>query len=307
MMSSTENTAPEKRDVYASVTAQIITAIEQGVGTWRMPWHTSGKFACSPVNVTSRKPYRGINTLCLWAAAESKGYESGEWGTYRQWQERGAQVRKGEKATLVVFWKFANTSAETDDGDDQPVSGSRLLFTRGYSVFNAGQVDGYEPQADTDTPMLERIEQADTFFKSVGAVVRHGGNQAFYSPATDHIQMPPFAAFRENVSYYATLAHESTHWTSAAARCDRQLGKRFGDSAYAAEELIAELGAAFTCVHLGLSTEPREDHAQYLQSWLRVLKADSRAIFTAASKAQQACDWMITRAAESARVAEVAA
>ena len=272
-----------------------------------MPWHTSGRFAFSSINVASKKPYRGINTVCLWAAAQSKGYESGEWGTYQQWQDRGAQVRKGEKATLVVFWKFTDTSTETDHGDDQPASGSRLLFTRGYSVFNAAQVDGFTPKTEVETPMLERIEQADAFFKSVGAVVRHGGNQAFYSPASDHIQMPRFDAFRENVSYYSTLAHETAHWTSAAARCDRHLGKRFGDNAYAAEELIAELGAAFTCAHLGLSTEPRDDYAQYLQSWLKVLKADKRAIFTVASQAQQACDWMIKRAAESARVAEIAA
>src|SRR4029077_3970992 len=133
-MSYSENTATEKRDVYASVTAQIINAIEQGVGNWRMPWHTSGRFAFSPINVTSHKPYRGINTVCLWAAAESKGYESGEWGTYKQWQERGAQVRKGEKATTVVFWKFANSASESqEDSEEQPVSSSRLLFTRGYS------------------------------------------------------------------------------------------------------------------------------------------------------------------------------
>jgi antirestriction protein ArdC len=117
--------------------------------------------------------------------------------------------------------------------------------------------------------------------------------------------MPPFAAFAENVPYYSTLAHEHTHWTAPAGRCDRELGKRFGDNAYAAEELIAELGAAFTCAHLGLSTVPRADHAQYIQSWLKVLKADTRAIFTAASKAQQATDWLIARAGES--VLEVAA
>ena len=167
-------------------------------------------------------------------------------------------------------------------------------------MFNAAQVDGYTPKAETALPMLERIEQADAFFKSVGAVVRHGGNQAYYSPASDHIQMPPFQAFRENVSYYSTLAHEHTHWTATAGRCDRQLGKRFGDNAYAAEELIAELGAAFTCAHLGLSTEPRADHAAYINSWLKVLKADKRAIFTAASKAQQATDWLIQQAARKA-------
>jgi antirestriction protein ArdC len=289
-MSTPDNTATNHRDVYARVTAQIINAIEQGAGTWKMPWHTSGTFAFSPINITSHKPYRGINTVCLWAAAQAKGYERGEWATYQQWQERGAQVRKGEKATLVVFWKFAHDSAESqDDGSEKPAGGSRLLFTRGYSVFNAAQVDGYTPAADAETPLPERIATADAFFQNIGADVRHGGNEAFFSPVSDHIQMPPYAAFRENVAYYSVLAHEHTQ------------GKRFGDNAYAAEELIAELGAAFTCAHLGLSTEPRADHARYLQSWLKVLRADSRAIFTAASKAQQATDWLIQRAEASAQ------
>src|ERR1043166_1924695 len=149
-MSTTENTATDKRDVYERVTSQIVNAIETGVSNWRMPWHTSGKFAFSPINVTSKKPYRGINTICLWAAAQAKGYERGEWGTYAQWQERGAQVRKGEKATLVVFWKFANSSAETDDGEEHTASSARLLFTRGYAVFNAAQVDGYTAKPDAD-------------------------------------------------------------------------------------------------------------------------------------------------------------
>ena len=196
-MSTIDNTASTSQDVYARVTSQIVTAIENGVGNWRMPWHTSGRFASSPVNVISRKPYRGINTLCLWSAAEAKGYESGEWGTYKQWQDRGAQVRKGEKATLVVFWKFANESTESqEDGDDeQPVSHSRLIFTRGYSVFNAAQVSGYTPKAEPNRPTLDRIAEAESFFNAVGADVRNGGNRAYYSPATDHIQMPPFAAF----------------------------------------------------------------------------------------------------------------
>jgi len=273
-----------------------------------MPWHTSGRFAFSPINIASHKPYRGINTVCLWAAAQAKGYESGEWATYQQWQDRGAQVRKGEKATLVMFWKFAHDSGESQDGGPEaPAGRSRLLFTRGYSVFNGAQVDGYTPKADPDATMPDRIAHADAFFQAIRADLRHGGNQAYYSPVSDHIQMPPFAAFAESVPYYSTLAHEHTHWTAPAGRCDRELGKRFGDNAYAAEELIAELGAAFTCAHLGLSTEPRADHAQYIQSWLKVLKADTRAIFTAASKAQQATDWLIARAGESVRAAEVAA
>src|SRR5712691_2753703 len=207
-MSTSDITATEKRDVYRKVTDAIINAIEQGVGNWRMPWHTSGRFAFSPINVTSKKPYRGINTVCLWAAAQAKGYERGEWATYQQWQEKGAQVRKGEKATTVVFWKFAHESAESQDDGAEAIAGrSRLLFTRGYSVFNAAQVDGYTPKADADTPMPERIAHAETFFQAIRADLRHGGNQAFYAPASYHIQMPPFAAFREGVGYYSTLAH----------------------------------------------------------------------------------------------------
>lgn len=304
-MSIQESTASEKPDVYRKVTDAIVNAIEQGATTWRMPWHTSGKFAFSPINVTSHKPYRGINTLCLWAAAQRKGYERGEWGTYAQWQDRGAQVRKGEKATTVVFWKFANSATETqEDSEEHTASGSRLLFTRGYSVFNASQVDGYTPKPDADAPIEERIESAEVFFGRVPARVTHQGNRAFYSPLDDTITLPPFPAFFTPLDYYSTRAHETGHWTSHADRCNRELGKRFGDNAYSVEELVAELTAAFTLAHLGLSSEPRPDHAQYIQSWLRVLKADKRAVFTAASKAQQAADYIVR---ESDRTAEVAA
>jgi len=137
-----------------------------------MPWHTSGRFAFSPINVTSKKPYRGINTVCLWASAQAKGYDSGEWATYQQWQQRGAQVRKGERSTTVVFWKFANDAAGTDDGDETPRGGSRLLFTRSYHVFNAAQVDGYTPKADADTPIEQRIESADQFKPALEAALK---------------------------------------------------------------------------------------------------------------------------------------
>src|SRR3982074_2786586 len=133
-MSTTDSTATNPRDVYARVTDQIINSIEQGVGNWRMPWHTSGRYAFSPINVASKKPYRGINTVCLWAAAQAKGYEAGEWATYQQWQGKGAQVRKSGKATTVVFWKFGHESGETqEDGGETSAGRSRLLFTRGYS------------------------------------------------------------------------------------------------------------------------------------------------------------------------------
>ena len=180
-MPNTESTSSDKRDVYRKVTDSIINAIEQGVGNWRMPWHTSGKLAFSPVNVASKKPYRGINTVRLWAAAQAKGYERGEWATYQQWRDNGAQVRKGEKATTVVFWKFANNT-ESEDGDESPKTGSRLLFTRGYSVFNAAQVDGYTLKAEPEMPMPDRIERAEMFFRNIGADLRHGGNRAYTLP-----------------------------------------------------------------------------------------------------------------------------
>lgn len=300
-----ENIATEKGDVYGRVTTQIVAAIENGVGNWKMPWHTSGRDAFSPINVNSRKAYRGVNIVSLWAAAAAKGYSGGEWGTYRQFQDQGAQVRKGEKATMVVLWKFANDATETQDGDEHTTApgSSRLLFVKGYSVFNVAQVDGYTTKPEPQIPVLDRIADAEAFFREVGATVRHGGNRAYYSPGADYIQMPPFPAFDDNIAYYSTLAHEHTHWTAKTGRCDRQLGKRFGDNSYAAEELIAELGAAFTCAHLGLSTEPRSDHAEYIQAWLKVLKADKKAIFTAASKAQQAADYLIEQAGQNTTAA----
>jgi antirestriction protein ArdC len=144
------------------------------------------RFASSPINATSRKAYRGINTACLWAAAEARGYESGEWAAYQQWKDRGGQVRKGEKPTMVVFWKFANGTTENqDDEGDHPAISSRLLFTRGHSVFNAAQVDGYAAKPEPVTTLPDRIERADAWFQSIGADVRNGGNRAYYTPADD--------------------------------------------------------------------------------------------------------------------------
>ena len=218
------------------------------------------------------------------------GYSSGAWGTYKQWAEAGAQVRKGEKAAYIVFYKeFTVASEDSDEADTR-------LFARATPVFAAEQVDGYVSPALPETPVstISPIEQAEAFVAATGADVQHGGGRAFYSPSLDRIQLPPREVFIGSPtsspaeSYYATLLHELTHWTSAEVRCNRQLGKRFGDEAYAMEELVAELGAAFQCADLRITDAPRVDHAQYLDSWLRVLKADKKAIFTAASKASQA-------------------
>ncbi len=286
----------ESNDVYTRVTDQIIKAIEAGAAEWRMPWHISDSWDIFPVNAQTKKPYRGVNVVALWATAEELGYPSGIWGTYRQWSEMGAQVRKGEKSSHIVFWKTSGSGAETEEEGDE--SRGTRLFAKHYSVFNAAQVDGFTPPVPPELPPpSERIERADDFFHALGADIRHGGNVAFYRMEADYIQMPRFEAFPEPLGYYAILAHEAVHWTGAKSRLNRDLGKRFGLQAQGMEELIAELGAAFLCGSLRLSNEPRPDHAAYIANWLEVLKADKRAIFTAASKAQAATDWMEQRQA----------
>ena len=301
--------AEERADVYARVTDAIVAAIEAGVargGDWRMPWHRrrdAGASPALPVNVASRAAYRGVNTLALWAAAEARGYPAGLWGTYRQWAEIGGQVRKGERATTVVFWRFPQAAGAADRGEeaggdaggDEGDSPRRGPWARAYAVFNAAQVDGAAPPADTAPrlPEAARIAEAEGFFARLpGLTLRHGGTAAFYAPSSDHVQMPAFADFRAAEGYYATLAHEVTHWTGHPSRLARDLTGRFGSAAYGAEELVAELGAAFACAALGLATEPRPDHARYVAHWLDLLRADRRAIFTAASKAQAAADWL---------------
>ncbi|MBY0337449.1 MAG: ssDNA-binding domain-containing protein [Acetobacteraceae bacterium] len=303
--------AEERADVYARVTDAIIAAIESGMAKgrdWRMPWHRRrdpGGSPMLPVNVARGAAYRGVNTLALWAAAEAKGYPGGLWGTYRQWAELGGQVRRGERAATVVFWRFPDAAkdGEAENGEEAEEGTRRGPWARAYAVFNAAQVDGatIPASAALALPEAARIAEAERFFAALpGLDLRHGGNAAFYSPATDHVQMPPFADFRTGEGYYATLAHEAAHWTGHPSRLARDLTGRFGSGAYAAEELVAELGAAFALAALGLAAEPRSDHARYVAHWLGLLRGDRRAIFTAAGKAQAATDWMIAAAKQKA-------
>jgi len=288
----------ERFDIHQHITDKIVSAIERGAGDFRLPWHRSAGSIIRPVNIASKKAYRGVNVVALWAYAEESGYSSGIWGTYRQWAETGAQVRKGEKAAFVVFYKELEFAAETETGDADTIT---RLFARATPVFAAEQVDGYQPSvidAPPTTTVITPLEQAEAFVTATGANIVHGGSRACYVPRTDNIHMPPRDVFIGSPTstpaeaYYSTLLHELTHWTSAPSRCNRELGKRFGDQAYAIEELVAELGAAFLCADLGITDEPRADHAQYLASWLSVLKADKKAIFTAASKASEATTFL---------------
>ena len=283
--------APDRADIYSRVTNKIVAAIEAGADQWAMPWHVPDNMGY-PINAMTGKGYRGINILTLWIESQIKGYSDPIWATYRQWQELGKQVAKGEKSTMGVFWKRLEEPEDGTDDDEPEEHGHVRMMASPFFVFNACQTEGYEPRGVEAKPHHERIASAEAFFGSLGADIRHGGKRAFYLPSGDYIQMPPFPAFVDPVAYYATLAHEATHWTGHSSRLNRELKGRFGDESYAAEELIAELGAAFLATSLHLTPEPRPDHAAYVQSWLKILKADTRAIFTAASHAQRSSDYL---------------
>jgi antirestriction protein ArdC len=285
-----------KTDVYQRITDSIVTSLEKGVRPWTKPW--SGDHAAGRITRPLRGngvPYRGINVIMLWGEAMEKGYAAPHWLTFKQAQALGATVRKGERGSLVVYAStFSRTEADEATGEEHERD---IPFLKGYIVFNAEQIDGLPAQylvpAAPRLDPIERIAHAEAFFAATGAAISHGGNQAYYRISADHVQMPFFETFRDAESYYATLAHELTHWTRHPSRLDRDFGrKRFGDEGYAMEELVAELGAAFTCADLDLTPEPRPDHAAYIGHWLTVLKNDKRAIFTAASHAQRAADFL---------------
>ncbi len=296
-----------KKDIYREVTDRIIAAIEDGTGDVQMPWHRAGVAHTRPTNIDTNNPYQGVNIISLWASAEVNGYSNGTWGTYRQWQKRGAQVQKGEKSSLVIFYKELEYNAENaDTGELEP---HKRLMARASAVFNADQVDGYElPKPEIKEP-LEIIEQAERFVANTEADIRFGGGSAFYRPSQDYIQMPDKDSFTGTApstateGFYGVLLHELTHWSGAKRRCDRGLANRFGDDAYAMEELVAELGAAFLSADLGVTSEPRSDHASYIDHWLKVMKADKKAIFTAAAKASQAAGFLTNLQPEDQEVA----
>ena len=280
-------------DVLRRITCQIIHEIEAGACEYRMPWHRWGENPGSPINLASGKSYRGINTLLLWAAAGQAGYSSGRWGTFRQWAACDAFVRKGEKATSILFWRRSTDNDSSGDERDERGRGSRIL-SRIYSVFNADQVEGAERLEPTPSlSVSDRNRNAESFIRATGADIRWGGDRACYVPGVDQIWLPKFEQFRDAESYYSVAAHECVHWAGARHRLARDLSGRFGDEAYAIEELIAELGSAFIAAHLGFGIQPRPDHAAYIASWLQVLRGHPLALLTVSSQAQEAADFLI--------------
>lgn len=310
MQSVPNDRQPDRQSIHARITASIIRVLESGVRQWAQPWSAD---SAAPRFVRPRRhngePYRGINVLSLWAAALEGAYASPLWMTYRQALVLGGQVRKGEKGTPVIY---TNTATRTDmDDATGEESESRYRYVRGYTVFNVAQIDNlpaaYHVPPVPPLPASDRIARVDAAIAATGARIVHGGNRACYRPSRDVVLMPPFDAFRDAQSYYATLSHELVHWTGHESRLARGLdGNRFGDEAYAMEELVAELGSAFLCADLQLVATPDsadaaaahiDEHAGYIACWLKVLKKDDRAIFTAAAQAERAAGFILPAAA----------
>lgn len=288
-------TTINRTDVYTRVTNRIVEELERGVRPWLKPWnaeHAAGRIT-RPLRYNGER-YHGINILMLWAEAECRGYCCPIWMTFQQAKELGGHVRKGEHGTGVVY---ASTFQQTETDDSGEAVERDIPYLKQYTVFNVEQIEElpdrfYQRQEPLNTS-ISRLEHAERFFANTKADIRSGGNQAYYASGDDYVQMPRLECFRDAESYYATLAHEITHWTKHGTRLNRDFGrKRFGDEGYAVEELVAELGSAFLAADLQLTPEVRDDHASYLDHWLKVLKSDKRAIFTAASHASKAVEYL---------------
>jgi antirestriction protein ArdC len=296
------------RDVYQEVTNKIIAALETGVAPWHKPWVDGSSTAARPIRANG-ETYNGINVVLLWSEQSARGYASNQWMTFKQAITLGGCVRKGEKGAMVVYAdRFTKTRENAATGEDETYS---IPFMKAYTVFNVAQIDGlplrfYSHVAEPRLCEHQRNAQVDAFVAATGAVVRHGGNRAFFTPSADYVQMPDLAQFDDAESYYGTLLHEITHWSGDSKRLDRIFGKRFGDDAYAAEELVAELGSAFLCADLQVTAEPRADHASYIASWLRALRNDKRCIFTASAMAQRAADYLAGFSANADEMREAA-
>ena len=275
------------KDIYTEVTNRIITALEAGTPPWICPWRDG---TALPSNLATGKPYRGINVLMLSIEAQLSGYPGSRWVTLRQANELGAKVRKGEHGAQVIFFKMKEIG-EVVEILDEPKRVIPLL--RSYTVFNASQLE-FLPERFELRPspaVWQPLGEAEQLLYETGAVIRHGGNKAFYSPSEDILQLPPEVWFETPDDYYAVALHELTHWTGHPRRLNRVLGRRHGIEAYAYEELVAEMGAAFLCAHVGIPA--RLEHASYIDSWLDSLRRDKRLIFTAAGAAQKAADYVL--------------
>jgi antirestriction protein ArdC len=284
-----QNEKPPPRDYRKEVTDDIIKMLEEGTAPWQRPWE-AGELGRSPYNPTTNKPYRGGNVLGLMIAGLRKGYTDPRWLTYKQAQEQGWQVRKGEKSTGIEFWDIGR--GKDDEGESDAEKPRSRMIHRVYSVFNAQQIDDIPALELPERKPFEAIEAGEKMLKDSGADIRHGGAKAYYSPCTDHIQMPPRECFTDEPHYYSTALHELAHWTGAKHRLNRLTDTQpFGSPEYAKEEIRADLSSLFLSAELGIPYDPK-DQASYIQSWIKVLKNDKNEVFRAAADASKACDYL---------------
>ena len=278
-----------KAEIYSQVTDQIIADLEAGTVPWEQPW--SGGFSI-PRNGSTHNFYSGINILILWMRQKKAGFASSQWLTFNQAKALGGSVKKGEKATHIIFYSPLKIEEQNIAGE---LEEKKISMLKVHSVFNLTQIEGLESLAETELGTAQRSEpeicqEAEKILSASGAKLSFdGGPMAFYDLESDSIHLPEKAMFKDQLGYYGTLLHELTHWTGAEARLNRKLqAKR--NAQYAAEELVAELGSSFLCAHVGLKYTTQ--HASYVGEWLKVLREDKGAIFKAAAQARVATEFL---------------
>ena len=283
------------RDHYQEVTDRIVSALEAGTPPWRRPWDP-GKAggAAMPRNAATGQRYRGINVLTLGMSALAFSSGDPRWATYKQAEDRGWQVRRGERGTTGYFFKRLELRDDSRPEDEEEAV-RRIPLLRAFTLFHASQIDGipaYVPPTIAEAPW-RAPEAAEIILANSGAVVRIGGDRAFYSPTTDHIQMPPQVAFATAQGHCGVLIHEMSHWSGAPSRLNRDLRNSFGSHDYAREELRAEIGQVMVCAELGIADVDFSNNAAYVASWLEKLRSDRKEIFRAAADAQRIADYLL--------------
>jgi antirestriction protein ArdC len=291
-MSRTESRA----SLYAEVTSRVIAELEQGRLPWVQPWDAAACGCAMPANAVSGRRYSGINVLILWGAVIEGRYASQRWLTYRQAQAAGGNVRKGERGTTICYADRFTPRDEAERARDEDREARQLAFLKRFTVFNIDQCEGLPERFTSEVAAepvgpLDCVPEALALIDASGADVRIGGGEAYYSPSGDYVAVPPQLAFYSKINWYRTVLHELGHWTGHKSRLDRDQTGGFGSAAYAREELVAEMASAFTCA--SLSIRPTVRHADYIGSWLAVLREDEKAIFRAASAASKAADYLL--------------
>jgi antirestriction protein ArdC len=289
-----------KQDIRKQVAETVITAMETSGADWNKSWGGS-----LPTSKATNKAYNGINHLLLSIYQTKYNYSSHEWGTYKQWKENGGTVRKGEKGKLVVFYKTIDRKLTPEEiaaeQKGEKIFNKTIPILKHFVVFNADQVDGYvSPTIQGNKWQADTL--ADKLASDVNAKVNYSHNgQCYYHPSSDTITMTDIKYFNCKESYACTLLHELTHWTKGKAQnLERDYGKsKFGNQAYAIEELVAELGAAMLAGQLGISKTPRKDHAEYLNNWIQAIKDNNDIIFKAAAAADKASKYLLDKQAKA--------